>query len=769
MLQRFPFVFKRVGKKVLFIHKNVYFRAEKGTAISRAVARGVSDSIVGSATIDSEPHPQRGSILVDPSGLFIQDVEYSFDKDTSYFGALKSFPENTEIQVVLHFKGAKPLSVPTIPDSRSFQHVYHYSISTLPQTDYRPRLGDDRVGHFLTMYQDYTSVLRDTPYVRYINRWHLEKAEPKFKKSHPKQPIVFWLENTIPVEYREAVKEGVLLWNKAFERIGFKDAVVVKQQTDDADWDAADARYSTVRWMVQPGAAYAVGPSRTNPFTGQIYDADIRISADILRYIFKQYEELTEPVAMRDMIGVRPRVPGDLPHRYCDYQTQSAREAAFGWSLLATRGLVNENSEVDMETYVHDYLVHLVAHEVGHTLGLRHNFKGSSIHSARDLQDAGLTSRQGLTGSIMDYVPVNIAGEGQKQGQYFQTSLGAYDYWAIEYAHKPLEADSPQSEKAMLEEIASRCSNPDLAYGTDEDAFADARGIDPVCSRWDLGDDPIKYYQGRAALATELFGKIEKEFEKEGNRYQKLRQVFNQGIRQYSVVAMNMPKYIAGIYHRRDHVGDPNGRIPFEPVSAARQREAMRFLRQHVFGPKAFDFPPELLNKLAPERFWDFEWSIWKTKRIDYPIHEVVLSIQKRVLGELYAPVRLSRLLDVELCYGERQEPFTMAEMFKGLREAVWSELSTGSNVNSFRRALQRVHLDKLMALVVSPAKGVPEDASTLARFDLVTLKAGIDRALSQASPDAYTRAHLDETAARIEAVLKAGIERQVGSAQASN
>lgn len=782
MMGRFPFIFKRVGKKVLFIHKNVYFRAEKDAAIHRAVARGVSDSIMGSAKIESQPHPERGSILVDPSGFFIQDiamvsyffeehikeVEYVFDEDTSYFGLLKSFPENTEIEVVLSFKSSKPKLFPTVPDARSFQHVYHYSLLTLPETDYRPRLGDDRVGHFLTMHQDYTSVLRDTAYTRYINRWHLEKAEPKFKLSAPKKPIVFWLENTIPVEYREAVKEGILLWNCAFERIGFKDAIVVKQQPDDADWDPADARYNTVRWIVRPGRGYAVGPSRTNPFTGQIYDADIRVSADMLRYVFRGYEELVKPVAVGDSVATSLGMPGNCSQGFCDYCIEAAQQAAFGWDLLCARGMVEPDNQVDVEKYLHDYLVHVIAHEVGHTLGLRHNFKASTIHSAEHLQDQQLMNEQGLTGSLMDYVPVNIAPEGQKQGPYFQTTLGPYDYWVIEYAYRPIDADGGESEKAVLEGIASRCGDPKLLYGTDEDAFADARGIDPTCSRWDLGDDPIAYYRGRVALAQELWSKMEKEFEKEGKRYHKLRRVFWQGIRQYQVAVMNITKYIGGIYHRRDHIGDPNGRIPFEPVAAARQREALEFLQKHVFGQEAFNFSPALLNKLAPERFWDFRGSIWKMKRIDYPIHDVVLSIQKRPLNYLYDPILLSRMLDIELRYHKGEEAFTMAGMFEGLRQTIWSELSGPGNINSFRRGLQRFHLDKLVTLVVNPAEGVPEDASTLARADLVALKDAIDRALSGEGLNAYTRAHLDETRAKVEAVLKAGIERQLGRQSSS-
>lgn len=772
MLGDFPFVFKRVGKTVQFINKNVSFRADKDAPINRAIERGLSDSIMGSAKIESAPHPERRSVLVDPSGFFLQDMEfvsymlneymkaeYGFDRDNSYFGVLKSFPQNTEVETILHFKTAKPRPMfITIPDNRSFLIRYHYSLASLPETDYKPRIADDRVGHFLTMYQDYTSMLRETPYNRYVTRWHLEKAEPKFELSPPKKPIVFWLENTIPAEYREAIKEGILLWNKAFERIGFKDAIVVQQQPDDADWDPADSRYNTIRWIVSPGGGYAVGPSRANPFTGQIYDADVRISADYVRYIFGEYEELANPVAMWDS-SASP-LHKDCSHGYCDYWVGMAQQAAFGWSLLTARGAV-ERGEINVEQYLHDALVELAAHEVGHTLGLRHNFKGSTALTNEQLQDVKLTAEEGISGSIMDYVPVNIAPEGKKQGQYYQTTLGPYDYWAIEYAYKPIDADSPDSEKAVLDKIASKVADPKLTYGTDEDAFWGARGIDPDCNRYDLGTDPIAYYRDQIAISKELWSKMEDKFEKKGERYQKLRRVFGYGLNPYYQASEYVTKYIGGIYHRRDHVGDPNGRIPFEVVSAERQREALEFLKKNIFGPDAFSFPPELLNKLAPERFWDFEGSIWSMWRLDYPIHSVILSIQTSPLNRLYDATLLNRMLDNQLRFQKGEKPFTMAEMFEGIRGAIWSELNTQTDVNSFRRALQRAHLNKLIGLVVKPGGGVPEDASTLARADLIELKDKIDNALSNKKLDAYTQAHLDETRSRIEAALKAGIQRQ--------
>ncbi len=564
------------------------------------------------------------------------------------------------------------------------------------------------------------------------------------------------------MEYRDAVKKGILLWNKAFERIGFKNAIVVKQQPDDADWDPADVRYNTVRWIVAPGWGYAVGPSRANPFTGEIYDADIRVSADYLRYVFRGYEEFVRPVAIGDSIAASLGLINNVSRGFCDHAVGAARQAAFGWSLLSVRGLVSR-TKADVKKFIDELLVDLIAHEVGHTLGLRHNFKASTIHPVDRLQDKKLTEKQGITSSVMDYNPVNITPEGQKQGHYFHTTLGPYDYWAIQYAYTPINAESPEQEKEALERIAARVADPKIPYGTDEDAFRGSRGIDPATSAWDLGSDPILYHRNRLDLSRELWSKMEAEFEKGGNRYQKLRMVFGRGFWEYWIAASNVTKYIGGIYHHRDHVGDPGGRLPFVPVPAEKQREALDFLTANLFGSDAFNFSPSLLNKLAPERFWDFTGAVWRMRRIDYPIHDVVLSIQRTSLYNLYAAVRLSRLLDLELRYSENETPFTMPELFEGIRNAIWVELENAKNINSFRRNLQRAHLNRLIRLVVNPARGAPEDASTLARADLVALKAAIDKTLSNPGLDTRTRAHLDETAARIDAALKAGILRQLG------
>ena len=465
--------------------------------------------------------------------------------------------------------------------------------------------------------------------------------------------------------------------------------------------------------------------------------------------------------AIGDSIAAAAGLTGDYTRGFCDMASGLMQEAAFGWHLLSARA-GSGAAAVDEEEFIRQLIVMLVAHEVGHTLGLRHNFKGSTIHSLDELHDRRVTDKEGISSSVMDYNPVNIAPEGVEQGEYYQTTLGPYDYWAIQYAYQPLEADSRASERAQLERIASRVAAPGLAYGTDEDAISGPRGIDPRAARWDLRDDPIAPLPRPGWTWRRNCGaKVEDKFERKGERYQTLRRVFGWGFRPYWMGAATVSRYIGGIHHHRDHVGDPRGRVPLQPVAPARQREALDFLVDHVFGPGAFRWRPQLLNKLAPERRSDFTWSVFKVERIDFPIHQMVLGIQRLPLDRFYDPILLSRLQDLELRY-EDGETFGMVDLFDGLRRAIWAELETGDSIDSFRRNLQRAHLQKMIGLVLGSVTGTPEDARTLARADLLAIAARIEVRLEGSGPDAYSRAHLEETGARIEAALEAGLERSL-------
>ncbi|MFC1888119.1 zinc-dependent metalloprotease [Candidatus Cloacimonadota bacterium] len=683
-------------------------------------------------------------------------MRYNFDKDNSYYNYLKSFPMNTEIDVILHYYNNEGTGAYTLPDSRSMLHKYHYSISTLPENNYRPRVADDRIGFFNTIYQDYSDLNTDSPYIRYINRWHLEKEKSGKKISKVKEPIVFWLENTIPEKYRDAVKEGILAWNDAFEEAGFKNAVVAKVMPDDADWDPADSRYNTIRWIVQPGGGYAVGPSHVNPYTGQIYDADVRISVDFLRYYYREFEETIEPTGWIDALRSAQWEETDISYlNYREVISQSdwmGAQLGLGVSALNSRDIFS-SGRINEDEFVELGIKDLVMHEVGHTLGLRHNFKASTSFSPQELQDKDFTKDNGVTTSIMDYTPINLSPVDGDQGSYFQGQPGAWDRWVIAYGYTPIKEDK---EEEKLQEIASRCTEPLLVYGTDEDAFGmSTRGVDPTCNIFDLSNDPIEFYNNRIDIAHEIWDNLFTNFEKKGESYKKLLYVFSQGLGEYNSAAHNISKNIGGLYTYRDHIGDPDGRPPFQIVPAEQQRRAMNFLTEKILAADAFDFSPELLNKLVYEKMGTFTGSVWSRSRLDYPIHSRVSRIQAIVLSHLYDPLVLNRLVDNQLRFSESEEPFTIDEMFQLMDECVWQELYNSSNINSFRRELQRIHTYRLIELLLEERDSIPQDASALARYHLANVEANI-KELDQAQLDRMTVVHLLDISDQIDKALKA-------------
>ena len=598
MLWEFPFIFKRLANSVQLIHINTNFRAEDSSAIHRSIEDNLSNSIISVGTIVSAPHLETNKFLINANELFLKDLTYvsqhrkgtyQFDKKNSSISDLQSYPENSEIQINAHFVSRKWTGSYTLPNSHSMMHTYHISLSSLPDEDFIPRLADDRIGYFTTIYQDYTTTLKETPYIRYISKWNLQKKYPDQKISEPVEPIVYWLENTIPEEFRAAVREGILAWNLAFEKIGFKNAIVVKQMPDNATWYPGDARYNTIRWIVQPGSAYAVGPSRANPFTGELYDADIRISADFTRAFYREFDEFVVPVtAEDDPISLWDK--DEHNHMECEYATELSNQMILSWYTLISNDKI-KGTKKELKEYVHNGLVDLVLHEVGHTLGLRHNFKASSIFSIEELTNPEFTEEMGISGSVMDYHPVCLLDNGNTM---FQTKPGPYDDWAIEYGYSICQNIN---ESECLESIASKSNQPYLAYGTDEDAFGlSSRGIDPLCSTWDMGSDPIAYYNKQLDLVDKLWKNLLNDFEKKGNRFQKIRSVFSQGIGEYYSASRTAAKFIGGIYFSRNHIGDPDQKNPLIVVDAKKQREALQFINNRIFNKDAFNFDYELIK-----------------------------------------------------------------------------------------------------------------------------------------------------------------------------
>lgn len=779
MGETFPFYFRRVGKTVMMVEKNLRLRADTSSTMSEAVVSAQSDGLYASAKVKSQPDTS-GAVLVDAASFFVRDADnvgyfigqmgqtgLGFDPSNSYFGTIKSFPENSEIDAILHYRTSKPQAGTTLQNSYSFFWTYHFSLSTLPENGYVPRIGDDRVGYFMTQYQDYTGISKESPYVRYIDRWDLKKKNPDARISEPVQPIVYWIENTWPKEFRDAVAEGIEFWNKSFEKVGFRSAIVARQMEDTATWDPADVRYSTVRWMVLPGGSYAVGPHRANPFTGQILDADIRVASDFLRYMFNNAENFIKPVSFDgstlldpdSALKIRPR--SSNPY-FCDYGSASAIEGAFGLNyILSAVGELADKDSITRE-YLHSYISNLVAHEVGHTLGFRHNFKASTIYSSEQINDRAFTLEHSNVGTCMEYAAPNIAGKGKTQGEFYNSVPGPYDDWLIEYGYSELGGKTAAEDIPKLQAIASKSGDPMLVYGTDEDGFGgDVKSVDPSCNYFDLGNDPLAFAEHKMKLTRELWTNGIKQFEQPGTRYVKLMNVFLYGWRAYSEAAQWAPKYIGGIYMSRNHIGDPNGKDPLQPVSAGEQRRAMTFLRDNLFAADAFDLPASLLNKLQPEKLPDFNWSVYNVAQVDYPFHQVVLGVQNNALGRLYHPLTLGRLVNNLARVKPGDEKYTMYDMFGDARKAIWSELNGPSNANSFRRQLQLAHLQRLINIYLSAPALYPSDARTLAANDLDLLEDSATRASRATSIDGMTQAHLKEVLRQIAAAKKA--QREYG------
>jgi hypothetical protein len=770
--------FRRVGDKVHVVHRNTRFRAQPGTPAAEAVKNAFTDSVLASLRIISvRPN---GSVLIDITDVLMADLSdvrrllsqasrggfYRLDPSRSSFGKIKCFPMNAEVELNATFASDGGGGIYTVPDPRSVGLTLQYSLCALPETGYKPRLADDRVGYFLTVVKDFSRPNDETAFVRYINRWHLEKADPNASMSPPKKPIVFWIEKTVPYEYRKYVREGILEWNKAFEKIGFVDAIEVRMQPDDDDWDPEDVRYSTFRWITPSSGGFAIGPSRVNPLTGQIFDADILFDADFIRAWQFEYDLFHEDKAAL-AYGWDDRLHPDRC-ACCTLTVGRGLDIAFGAAALFLRDQAPVRKVP--EELIGQGLKEVVMHEVGHTLGLRHNFKASTLWKVEELHDVAKTRQKGLSSSVMDYNPVNIAPKGTRQGDFFSTTIGPYDYWAIEYGYKPIAAPSPEAERAELNKIAGRSGEPDLAYATDEDTRSDEFGRswdpDPFVNRFDLGSEPLDYARQQVQVIEELFqGKLVEKLVPEGQGYQRVRRVFGALLGQYGRAVDLAARYVGGVEFSRSHKGDANAKPPFVVVPPARQKEALDFVNRYAFSDRAFQFSPELLNSLAADR-----WTHWGTRageqKIEFPLHDVVLQTQTRVLQRLYDPRTLSRILDNERRCQE-DDCLTLPDLFHATARAIWSELETKelpqgtSNrkpvIRSFRRGLQREHLKVLIRILLNPADGTPEDARTLAWVQLRRLEQQIQQFLNQhAAADDYTLAHLTESQTRIRKALDA-------------
>ena len=819
---------KRFDKRLALIEPNLDVRSTGDQESKDSIGNHFVDRVVLDVPIvcmgpNNQPVIDMDDLLVGQASRFYGGYGNGMNRNLATITKAKAFPENVELA----------FTVPTGGDLKT----YHYSISRIPDGNgYQPRAADDRVGYFMTTYRDLGKFRDDQVRTRYINRWRLEKADPKLKLSPPKEPITFYVEHTVPIRYRRWVKEGVLFWNQAFERIGITDAVVVHYQDKATgahmDKDPEDVRYNFLRWLSND-IGTAIGPSRAHPLTGQILDADIVLTDGWIRHFWYQSHEFLPQTAMAGFTEADlawfsehpdwdPRVrlapPKDRAAVRAGVAEDRARSAVSGLSSLATMGtqmrdssalhqlaarlgpdaslclaaegkaqqmsvaglqfalggLVGgdaddgerkdgdapaeddeeEESLIDgiPESFVGPMLADLVAHECGHTLGLRHNFKASSLYSLAEMNSAAFKGAKPFAGSVMDYIPVNInMDDGELQGDWAMIGCGPYDLWAIEYGYG---FGDPA-------EVAKRCADPGLAYATD----FDTAGPDPLARRYDFAADPLEYCESRMRLARQQRGKVLDDFVKDGDSWGRARRGYSITLGTQTQSLSMMANWVGGAFLNKDHKGDPGEREPIVPVPVETQRRALRFVIDNAFHDESFGLTPDLLQHMTLQKWSDPD--DWFTAYDDatFPLHDRIAGIQASALSMLLSPTTLRRVYDNELLVPADEDALTLVELMATVGGDVWSELSGGKGsftnrkpmISSLRRNLQAEHVERLIDLSLGAVWGaVEKPVSNLAVAQLRDLSEQLAAALDGGGLDDYSKDHLVEARIRIGKALDA-------------
>lgn len=760
----------------------------------------------------------------------------------------KAFPENIEVSIEM-------------PAGNGQLRTFHYSISRLPEnTGYKPREADERVGYFTTAYRDLGKFRDDKKWVRYVNRWNIQKRDPNLKLSPPKEPIVFYIEHTVPVRYRRFVREGILEWNKAFEKIGIADAIEVYYQDKttgaNMEKDPEDVRYNFIRWLSNDQGT-AIGPSRTDPRTGQILDADVVLTDGWIRHFWFQSNELLPEIAMqgaspetlawlaknpqwdprirladpsqRDYLIAQRAARGVArygghpagnvdPSLYGDDEFDGlvGRASQFNGMCLAARGkgmdmalmrldlelndlladdppsAPAENGDKKDEAkkdekkddkdkkdekkaeakkekdnlidgipdwFVGPMLADLVSHEVGHTLGLRHNFKASSIYPLAKINSFEVKGEKTFAGSVMDYIPVNINREsGPVQGDYSMRGIGPYDYWAIEYGYT----------LGDTKEVLKRVSEPELAFLTDEDVG----GPDPLARPYDFSGDPLDYANNQMRLVEYYRARLVDKFVKDGESWAKARRGYMITLN-HQLQAINfMSPWVGGASVHRDRKGDPGGRAPVEVVAVEKQRAALRFVMNQAFKDQSFGLTPEILRHMTVDKWYDDGGMRDIFEEPAFPVHDRIMGLQATALTLLMNPTVLKRVYDNELRVPAGQDTLTLPEVMTSITNEIWTELDASGGksfdnrnpmISSLRRNLQREHLQRLVDLSMPDgfSGAASKPVSNLALTHLREIRSKIDKVIDvknfgKKNADDYSFAHLSEAALRIDKALDA-------------
>ena len=732
------FKIRKTYNRLDFMRCNTNFYYDPSNAISKAADVDVSDAVFYADKVVAEDSL---GYLVNADGLFLSEkldpVKPNFPPnippgalfnlggfvaEKSGYENIRSFPNNTDVVVSLAYDNPAPLNYGDkfITDARYVRVKMQHSFIEMPKNDYKPRFDDPRVGFFTQEMDDMTST-KATWYHDLIIRWNLVKKDPSAAISEPVEPIVWWVENTTPVDLRQIILDAGNKWNLAFEKAGFKNAVVMKMMPDDADWDPADIRYNVIRW-VSSDLGYAIGPCFVNPRTGQILGADITIDYGFMGGIMSE-QDVFKPEGYS--LPNKAETSATVRRNHfmsCDMAKGMQMQYAAG-NVMAE---CFDAPDAELATLKEQFFTELIMHEMGHTLGLSHNMKSSQMLSPDELNDKNITRAYGVIGSVMDYSVVNASADRSKQADYYTTRPGPYDDWAIEYGYRTFTASE---ESAGLQKILSRSTEPKLIFGNDADIASIGSGIDPRVNVWDMSNDMVTYAVNRFNLVNESMSKLKEKYAKPGSTYADMRWKYNMLLNQRYSMAIPLSMYIGGIYIDRSFVGQNAAAPPFTPVPADYQKKALDVLNTYIFSPTAFDADTYLLPYLQRQRRgFNFGGGTEDPKPEMF-----ALAIQGYVLESILNNTHLARANRSTL-YGNS---YSSASIMNDVTAAIF-DADIKTDVNLYRQNLQTEYVNMIAKIV---NKGDDYDNASKAAA-LNTLKNIKEKLNKSNSNNEQTKAH---------------------------